>query len=246
MADTNTNTALYYYVPTCDHHLIETFFNTEPKPTGYADNAAEFAASFTNWTIRISQKESRKPSQVAIRKVFRKSFPDMSAADYITAITVFGREYRYERKFTVGVIKDFQSLKEVAIARAELFGCLYTKDEKVALSTMFPEIFPLRSVDWVAQQWGGLAGMSLRTIEGGDSDMAQSIEGFSLSREGLEASRRDAEIRRKVDQEMRELDDDRRKAYMLVKMTAVLGAKDEPTLLMYIAQEALKLAGIDF
>ncbi|KAK3617984.1 hypothetical protein LTR56_024945 [Elasticomyces elasticus] len=177
-------TALYYYVPNHDHHHIDAFFAT--SPVGYADDGTAFAASFTNWAIKMAQKslDKLKPTEVVIRNALRRAYPVTDVFEFVEILRLFGKEFRYNKKFHGGTIKDTQSEKQLEKGRAQLFGCLYTKDEKVALAAAHPDSYPLRAPDWAAKQWeqqAGSGGLAVRTRAGEDSETAQVMEGLEMS-----------------------------------------------------------------
>ncbi|KAK4890947.1 hypothetical protein LTR27_010395 [Elasticomyces elasticus] len=136
----------------------------------------------------MAQKSQHKPSEAKIRHALRQAYPVTDVHKYIEMLRLYGKEFRYHKNFQKGEIKDPQSEKELVAARAKLFGVLYTREEKAALAATYPDSYPLRSPDWAAKQWEQKAGdVALRTVKGGDTDMAQVFEGLGLARDKQEA-----------------------------------------------------------
>ncbi|TKA79983.1 hypothetical protein B0A55_02095 [Friedmanniomyces simplex] len=134
----------YYYVPFASHQVIADFLAT--KPVGCGDGGAEFAASFINWAVAMAQKpvSSLNPTETSIRASLRDGFPEMSATEYIRVLELYGRECRHHYKFHKGEIKDPHNYPQCETARSQLFACLYTKDEKLALHAQHPLYYPLK------------------------------------------------------------------------------------------------------
>ncbi|KAK5712332.1 hypothetical protein LTR15_011912 [Elasticomyces elasticus] len=208
--------------------ILEITTSLNKKPIGCGDDAAEFHASFTNWAIKLFEPPIKdlKPSQAAVKAILRDGFPETNAAEYIRALTLYGKQYRWHGRFHNGIIKieDVHDSNSYLEARKQLFAHLFSKAEKAAFFAQHPAQYPLqppvqRSRDGkiifrpllpkkhaeprpppqyeyhkktdfeftamsggIAAQWGeDASGMPLRTIEGGDSDMAWRIDGLGVS-----------------------------------------------------------------
>ncbi|KAK1052485.1 hypothetical protein LTR12_000019 [Friedmanniomyces endolithicus] len=135
----------YFFVPEAGDPIVAEFLAS--KPIGCGDDAAEFHASFTNWAIALAQKpvDALKPAQVTVRDILRSGFLETSATEYIWALELYGRVYRYHGEFKHGDIKDPQDRNQYLAARKQLFALLFDKDEKRALHAQYPVDYPLKT-----------------------------------------------------------------------------------------------------
>ncbi|KAK4957054.1 hypothetical protein LTR10_005012 [Elasticomyces elasticus] len=190
---------LYYCVPASEHHHIEKFL--ADKPAGCGDDRREFVASFMNWAIGLSQSlKQLKGTKATIRATLHDAYPELSASKFIDMLEIYGKTYRHHKEFHNGIIKDPHSDAECEIAGKQLFACLHSRDERAVFNAEHGPHYPLVPVEsnpkasnWehrAATRQESTTGVPLRTIEGGDSNMADAMDGLGMSGDREEAAAR--------------------------------------------------------
>ncbi|KAK0947818.1 hypothetical protein LTR29_000719 [Friedmanniomyces endolithicus] len=141
----------FFFVPASGLQAVADFLAT--KPLGCGDDAAEFHASFTNWAIALALKpvDALKPAQLTIRNILRSGVPETDASEYIRALELYGREYRYHHEFKTGEIKDPGDHDQYLTARKKLYSLLFIKHEQKTLLARDRRAYPLK----VPKGWDG-------------------------------------------------------------------------------------------
>lgn len=148
----------FFFVPASGLQAVADFLAT--KPLGCGDDAAEFHASFTNWAIALALKpvDALKPAQLTIRNILRSGVPETDASEYIRALELYGREYRYHHEFKTGEIKDPGGTPRITLrrVRTSVPPCLYSV-HCLAQSSALPrrtatDVYRPRSVPYSAQE----------------------------------------------------------------------------------------------
>ncbi|KAK0265406.1 hypothetical protein LTR91_009815 [Friedmanniomyces endolithicus] len=141
----------FFFVPASGLQAVADFLAT--KPLGCGADAAEFHASFTKWAIALALKpiDALKPTQLTIRDILRSGVPETDASEYIRALELYGREYRYHHEFKTGEIKDPGDHNQYLTARKKLYSLLFTKHEQKTLLARDRRAYPLK----VPKGWDG-------------------------------------------------------------------------------------------